>query len=176
MLSTILLVLVLVIAVILAIAATKPNSFKVERSARIEAPPEKIFPLINDFRRWGAWSPWEHVDPDMKRTFSGPDSGVGSIYEWEGNNKAGKGRMEITQSRPSSHVSLNLDFIKPFKASNVTEFDFVPNGNATDFRWVMHGPSPFVTKIMMVFTTMDKMIGKDFDQGIVNLKKAAASL
>lgn len=173
MLTTIIVVIAVLIAVVLAMASSKPDSFRVERSATIQASPERIFPLLNDFHQWGKWSPWEKIDPGMKRTFGGPESGVGSSYDWEGNGKAGKGRMEITESQPSSRVLLDLDFIKPFKAHNITEFSLAPNGAGTDLKWAMYGPSPFMTKVMLVFTTMDKMVGKDFDQGLINLKREA---
>lgn len=173
MFTTIAIIIGVLIAIVLVLAATKPDSFRLERSATIDAPPEKIFPLLNDFHRWGEWSPWEKLDPAMQRTFGGPENGVGSFYEWEGNSKAGKGRMQITESQPPSRVVLDLDFIKPFKAHNITEFHLVPNGSRTNLTWSMHGPNTFMTKVMTVFTSMDKMVGKDFDQGLVNLKAAA---
>jgi hypothetical protein len=175
MLSTILIVVVVLIAGILALAATKPDSFQVQRRAMIDAPPDRIFALINDFHQWGVWSPWEKLDPAMKRTFDGPAAGVGSSYAWEGNSKAGQGRMEITESTSPSRLRLNLNFIKPFKANNVTEFNLAPKGNGTDVTWTLSGPSPFVTKLMMVFTTMDKMVGKDFEEGLANLKRVTES-
>ncbi len=175
MLLTVIVILAAVVALIVAIAATKPDSFRVERSATINATPDRIFPLINDFHRWSAWSPWEKLDPDMRRTFGGPPAGVGSSYEWDGNKKAGQGRMEITESSPS-RIRLNLDFLKPFKAHNFTDFDMVPRGDSTDLTWSLYGPSPFMTKLMMVFTTMDKMVGKDFDEGIANLKRVAENV
>ncbi len=172
MILTVVVILAAVVALIVALAATKPDSFRVERSTSINTTPDKIFPLINDFHRWPAWSPWEKLDPDMRKSFGGPPTGVGSSYEWEGNSKAGKGRMEITASTPTK-INLNLDFIKPFKANNFTEFSMVPAGDSTDLTWSLYGPSPFITKLMMVFTTMDKMVGKDFDEGITNLKREA---
>lgn len=173
MLTTILLIVAALVAVILLLAMTKPSSFRVERRGTIQAPPEKIFPLLNDFHNWGKWSPWEKLDPNMTREFGGPENGVGSSYGWKGNSKAGEGRMEITESRSPSRVGLDLNFIKPFKANNKTEFDLTSGNNSTDLLWSMHGPSTFATKVMMVFTSMDKMIGKDFEQGIANLKRVA---
>jgi len=173
MLTIIAIVVGVPVAIVLVLAATKPDSFRMERSATIDAPPERIFPMLNDFRRWGEWSPWEKLDPAMRRTFGGPEPGVGSTYEWEGNSKAGKGRMQITESQPSSRVVLDLDFIKPFKSHNVTQFDLAPNGAATNITWSMHGPNTFMTKVMTVFTSMDKLVGKDFDQGLLNLQAAA---
>ncbi|MEO8034498.1 MAG: SRPBCC family protein [Acidobacteriota bacterium] len=173
MLLIILLVIVLVIAVILVIAATKPAVFRVERRASIMAPPEKIFPLINDFHNWPAWSPWEKLDPDMKRTFSGSASGPGAAYAWEGNSKAGAGRMEITEAIPSSKILIKLDFLKPFEAHNTIEYTLERQGSATNVNWAMYGPSPFVSKVMQVFMSMDRMIGKDFEAGLSNMKAAA---
>lgn len=172
MLSIIGLIIVVVVGLILFMASRKPDAFRVERGARINAPPERIFPLLNNFHNWARWSPWEKIDPAMSRDYGGPESGVGSFYAWLGNSKAGQGRMEITESTPPSHIRLNLDFLKPFKASNVTEFDLTPEGDSTELKWSMYGPSTFATKVMMIFTTMDKMVGKDFEQGLANLKRA----
>ena len=173
MLKTVSLVVLAALGAILVLAATKPDTFRVERSISIKAPPEKIFPLIDDFERWPAWSPWEKMDPAMKRSRSGAASGKGSIYEWEGNDKVGKGRMEIVESSPPSKVVIKLDFLKPFEAHNTTEFTLQPKGDTTDVRWVMHGPAPFMSKLMQVFTSMDAMVGKDFEAGLANMKAAA---
>ena len=169
----IVIVLVVLIAALLAFAATKPDTFSVERTATINAPPEKIFPLIADFHQWQTWSPWEKIDPTMVRTFSGAPSGQGAVYAWEGQGKAGAGRMEITSASPSSKVEIKLDFIKPFESSNVVDFTLEPEGDATKVTWSMTGPSAFITKIMCVFVSMDKMIGPDFERGLANLKAAA---
>jgi len=163
-------VVVLAVLVVVGIAMTKPSSFEVKRSADIKAPPEKIVATLSDFHAWAQWSPWEKLDPNMKKFFSGPPSGVGSSYAWEGNSKAGAGRMEITDSTPSK-VTLKLDFSKPFEAHNVVDFTVVPDGDATSVTWAMHGPSPFMSKVMQVFMSMDKMIGKDFEAGLAKLKK-----
>ena len=163
-------VIVMGIVVLLIYAATQPSAFRVQRSASIQAPPERIFPHINDFHSWSGWSPWEKLDPNLKRTFSGPANGVGSTYEWEGNKKVGKGRMEIMESAPSSKIAIQLDFIKPFEAHNTAEFTLAPNGGSTDINWAMLGHKPFLFKVMSVFMDMDKMIGKDFEKGLANLK------
>jgi hypothetical protein len=171
MLTTIVIILVVVIAAVLIYAATRPNDFVVTRSAGIKAPAEAIFPLINDFRRWPEWSPYEKLDPQMKRTLSGAESGKGAAYAWEGNSKAGKGRMEITNSAPSSLVSLKLDFEKPFKANNTVDFSFAPSGNGTTVTWAMRGARPFIAKLMGLFMNFDTLIGKDFEAGLDNLKR-----
>ena len=172
MLKTILIVvaIAIVIAAILAYAATKPDTFSVQRSARIKAPPETIYAVINDFHRWIEWSPWERLDPSMTRTQSGAPSGTGAVYEWSGNGKVGAGRMEIKESVPASRVGIQLDFIKPFEGHNITEFTLVPQGDATQVTWSMHGPTPFISKLMQVVVNMDTMIGKDFEAGLANLE------
>jgi len=144
----------------------------VERTASIKAPPEKIFAVLDDFHNWGVWSPWEKMDPDMKRTFSGAANGQGAVYEWQGNSKVGQGRMEITDATAPSQVTIKLDFIKPFEGHNVAEFVLQPSGEATNVTWTMRGPSPYIAKVMSVFCNMDSMIGKDFEAGLANLKAA----
>ena len=161
------------IAAVLAYAATRPDTFRIQRAASIQAPPEKIFPLIDDFRNWGAWSPWEKMDPALKRAYSGPPSGKGAVYEWEGNNKVGKGRMKIMDAPSPSRVTIKLDFLKPFEAHNTAEFTLTRRGGATDVTWTMHGPNLFIGKVMSLFFNMDRMVGKDFETGLANLKTVA---
>jgi carbon monoxide dehydrogenase subunit G len=171
MFSTIFIVLLVVIAAVLIYAATRPNDFVTTRTASIKAPPEAIFPLINDFSRWPTWSPYEKLDPDMKRALSGAESGKGAAYAWEGNGKAGKGRMEIVNSVPSSLVSLKLDFEKPFRANNSVDFTLTPAGENTAVTWAMRGSRPFIAKLMGLFMNFDTLIGKDFEAGLANLKR-----
>jgi hypothetical protein len=166
-------VVVVAVAAVLALAATKPDTFQVERSVSINAPPEKIFPLIDDLHNWTAWSPWEKKDPAMKRTYSGAARGKGAAYAWEGNKDVGMGRMEIAEASPTSKVTINLDFVKPFEAHNIVDFTLEPKGGTTNVTWAMHGPSPFFSKVLHVFLSMDKMVGKDFEAGLANLKAAA---
>jgi len=173
MFKTIAIVAILALAGVLIFAATRPDTFRVERAASIKAPPDKIFALINDLRRWAAWSPYEKKDPAMKRTLSGAASGPGAVYEWDGNQEVGKGRMEITDSSPPSKITIRLDFVKPFEAHNVVEFTLRPQDDATHVTWTMHGPSPYISKLMGIFFSMDKMIGKDFEAGLVGLKTVA---
>jgi len=163
----------LLLACILIYAALKPGSFRVQRTVTIEAPPEKIFPFINDYHNWPSWSPYEKLDPDIKRTYSGPPSGTGAVCEWDGNSRAGRGRMEITESIPSSKVTIRLDFSRPMEGHNVAEFTLRPTGNSTDVTWAMSGPMPYVAKLMTVFFSMDKMVGKEFETGLGNLKAVA---
>jgi len=138
MLKKILIALVVVIVALLAFAATRPDTFSVVRATTIKAPPEKIYPLIADFHGWSAWSPWEKLDPAMKRTFEGPASGKGAIYAWEGDSKVGAGRMEITDATPASKVVIKLDFLKPIEGHNTTEFALAPAGDGTRVTWDMH--------------------------------------
>ncbi|HEY0662030.1 MAG TPA: SRPBCC family protein [Lysobacter sp.] len=175
MFKTIVIIVVVLIAAVLVYAATRPDTLSVQRSATIKAPPEKVFALINDFRRWGAWSPYEKKDPAMKRVMSDPASGQGATYEWDGNKDIGKGGMRITRSSPPSAITIQLDFVRPFEAHNVVEFTLEPQGDSTEVTWTMHGPSPYITKLMGVFFNMDRMIGKDFEAGLADLKTVAES-
>jgi uncharacterized protein YndB with AHSA1/START domain len=173
MLKIIAIVVVVLLAAVLGFAMTKPDSFNVQRTTKINAPPEKIFPLINDLHSWGSWSPWEKVDPTMKRTHSGAASGLGAVYEWEGNAKVGKGRMEIVDAAPPSKVAIKLDFLKPIEGHNIAEFTLEPQGDSTNVTWAMRGPAPFISKVIQVFISMDSMLGKEFETGLANLKNIA---
>jgi len=173
MIKKILFGVALLFAVVLIYGAFKPGAFAVQRTIAIQATPEKIFPLINDYHNWPAWSPWEKLDPNMKRTLTGPLSGTGAVYEWNGNSKAGQGRMEITESVPSSKVAIKLDFIKPMEGHDAVQFALQPNGNSTNVTWTMSGPLTYPGKVMTVFVSMDKMIGGDFETGLANMKAAA---
>jgi hypothetical protein len=166
-------VLAIAIAVVLILAAGKPPTFSVERAIDIAAPAERIFPLINDFHQWVAWSPWERRDPAMKRSYEGSSSGNGAVYGWDGNKNVGTGRMEILESAAPSKILIKLDFFKPFEGHNTAEFTMLPQGAATQVTWVMRGPAPFMSKLMQVFMDMDRMIGKDFEAGLSSLKRLA---
>jgi uncharacterized protein YndB with AHSA1/START domain len=173
MLKKIAVVVVVIVVGILAFAATRPDSFRVVRSATIKAPPDKIYPLLADFHRWSAWSPWEKLDPAMKRTFSGAPSGKGAVYAWEGDSKVGAGRMEITDVSPPSNLAIKLDFLKPIEGHDVTLFTLEPTGEVTKVTWDMSGQSPYMSKVMGVFVSMDSLVGKDFETGLSNLRAAA---
>jgi len=172
MLKKILILIGVAIAGVLIFAATKPDVFRVHRSASIKAPPEKIAAVLTDFRRWEAWSPWEKMDPAMKRSYGGAEKGKGATYAWEGNGKVGQGRMEITESAPQK-VAMDLDFVKPFEAHNKVAFVLAPKGDATEVTWSMIGPVPYFAKIMHVFVDMDRMVGGQFETGLANLKAIA---
>lgn len=147
--------------------------FEMSRSTTVAAPPERVHALLDDFRQWQRWSPWEGLDPDLRRTFTGPERGVGSHYEWSGNKKAGQGSMEIIESTPST-VAVDLRFLKPFEATNITRFDLTPAGGGTDVVWTMTGERGAMMGLMGKLF-FDKAIGKDFDKGLAQLKAAAES-
>jgi hypothetical protein len=175
MVKTVLLVIaavvILAIAVILVVAATKPDTFRLARSIEVKAPPEKIAPFIEDFRKWSEWSPYEKMGP-MERTFSGAERGKGAQYAWEGEKKVGSGSMEIIEVTPT-RIVISLDFIKPFEAHNLAEFTMEPKGDDTVLTWTMSGPLTYFFKIVHTVFSMDNMVGKDFEVGLVNLKKLA---
>lgn len=173
MLKKIAVAAVVATAASLAYAATRPGTFRVARSTSVNAPPEKIFALINDLHNWNAWSPFDRKDPAMKKTIGGAASGTGAVYEWEGNKEIGKGRMEITESSPPSRIAMKLDFVEPFEAHNIVEFTLEPEGGATTVTWAIHGPNAFISKVVGIFCDMDRMIGKDFETGLGNLKAIA---
>jgi uncharacterized protein YndB with AHSA1/START domain len=173
MLKKIALGIMAVVVIILGLAMTQPKSFAVTRSIVIKAPPEKIYPLIADFHQWNAWSPWEHLDPAMKRTFTGAASGAGAVYSWDGNDAVGAGRMEIVSAAPPGKVDIKLDFLRPFPSQNSTVFTVQPEGDGSKVVWTMSGPSSFMIRLMGVFVSMDKMVGPDFEKGLANLKARA---
>ncbi|MES2948464.1 MAG: SRPBCC family protein [Pseudomonadota bacterium] len=161
------------IALILIFAATRPDSFRVERSIAIKAEPAKVYALLNDFHQFANWSPWQNLDPAMKVTYSGAASGPGAVYQWEGNDAVGAGRMEILKSEPNTKVTVKLDFLQPFEGHNTSEYILSSNAGTTTVTWAMFGPSPYVSKVMGIFVSMDSMIGKDFERGLTKLKAAA---
>jgi hypothetical protein len=176
MVKRIALVLVVLVAGVLAYAATRPGSLHVERTATIDAAPDRIFPLVNDFHTWISWSSYEQVDPAMKRTYSGAANGKGAVYEWAGNNMIGEGRMEITDASHPSRVTIKLDFIKPLEGHNIAQFTLVPSptkAGSTTVTWTMDGPTPYAGKLIGMFVNMDTMIGREFETGLANLKAIA---
>lgn len=173
MLKVIIATVILLVVTLLLYAATKPDTFRVQRTAGINAPPDKVFGLINDFHTWASWSPWEKKDLEMKKTHSGPAQGKGAVLEWDGNKDVGTGRMEVLESVPASQIRIKLDFLKPFEAHNQAEFTLTPNASSTQVTWAMYGPQPFMMKVMDIVMNMDKMVGKDFEDGLANLKALA---
>jgi hypothetical protein len=166
----VLLALLILVVGFCGFVATRPNTFHVERSASMAAPPEVVYAQVADFHNWSAWSPWEKLDPNMQRTIAGPESGKGATYAWAGNKDAGEGRMTITDAEPGSEVEIQLDFIKPFASSNRAGFKFTPEGSGTNVKWTMDGNHNFLSKAMCVFMDMDQMVGKDFEAGLATLK------
>lgn len=180
----VLIALLVALVALLAFAASRPNDFRVERSTVVQASPEQVFEHLESFARWSAWSPWEKLDPAMKRQYSGPEKGVGAAYHWVGNKQVGEGKMEITAVKPAEQLLVKLDFIKPFTAHNIAEFTLQPlvsaqaegggsDAGACQVNWAMYGPSPFISKLMGLFFNMDKLIGKDFESGLASLKRIA---
>ncbi|WP_427131214.1 SRPBCC family protein [Pseudarthrobacter sp. S9] len=150
------------------------STFEVTRNAVIPAPAEDIFPLVNSFREWTKWSPWESVDPSMDRSYSGSDSGVGAKYAWSGNRKAGSGTMEIVDTTEPHSIKIRLEFTKPFKAVNPTVFTFTPASTGTQVTWTMTGENKGIGKLFALFMNMDKMVGTDFEKGLASLAGAVA--
>ena len=166
-------VLVLLIIAALAFIATRPPGCRIERSAQVNAPRDVVFSIINDLRRWGEWSPFDKRDPDLKKTFEGPSTGPGAVYSWNGNNQVGEGRMTIVASKPGELVSMKLEFSRPFKCTNEVNFILALSEGGTRVSWIMDGKNNFMTKAMSLFMPMDKMVGKDFEQGLANLNRGA---
>lgn len=173
MLKLIAVTIAVLIAGALIFATTRPDAFRVERAVAIQAPPEKVFALINDLKAWAAWSPWEKKDPAMQRAYGATTAGKGATYAWEGNRDVGKGGMEIVDSTPPSRIRLRLDFVTPFEAHNIVTFTLAPQGSTTRVSWAMEGPVPYFAKIIHMFLDMDAMVGRDFEAGLAAMKTAA---
>jgi uncharacterized protein YndB with AHSA1/START domain len=169
----IIIIVAVLIAAVLALAATKPKTFEVQHSISIKAPREKIFALINDFHSWSGWAPQDKLDPTMNRTYGGAANGKGAVSEWNSTGSAGKGRMSITESVPPRMISIKVDFVKPFEAHNINEFTLEPDGALTKVTWTMHGTNLYIMKIMSIFVNMDRVVGGHFESGLDNLKAVA---
>ena len=170
MLRKLLLGVVVLIAAVLLLATRQPDTFSVERRIVVNAPPERVFAQINDFHAWEAWSPWAKLDPAMQATYRGAAQGVGAVYEWRGNSDVGEGRMAIKSATAPSEVMIALDFLTPFESHNVTTFMLTPTESGTEVIWTMKGNAEYVTKLMTMFVSMDKMVGPDFSRGLEQLK------
>jgi hypothetical protein len=175
MLKKILIGVAALIGVLVIVVATRPSTFHVERSITVQAPANAAFAQVNDFHAWRAWSPWEKLDPDMQRTHSGAASGAGAQYAWKGNDEVGEGRMTIQNSQPPSLISIQLEFIKPFEATNTATFRFEPVGEGTKVTWAMDGTNDFFGKAAHLFMDIDEMVGADFERGLTSLKAIAES-
>ena len=160
-----------IVVVVLIVVAMQPSDFRIERSATMRAPAPAAFAQVNDFQNWQAWSPWEKVDPALKRQYEGPKAGTGAVYAWQGNKDVGEGRMTIMESRPAELVRIKLEFFKPFAATNTAEFSFKPAGaDTTAVTWSMAGQNTFLSKAISLFIDMDRMVGGMFDQGLTQMK------
>jgi Polyketide cyclase / dehydrase and lipid transport len=170
MLKIILIALVVIVVVLVVMIALQPSDFRVARSTPISAAPPAVFAQVNDFHKWEAWNPWGKIDPAMKHAYEGAPAGSGAVYTWAGNNEVGEGRMTIIESRPSELIRIKLEFFKPFAATNTAEFTFKPEGNQTAVTWSMFGEKNFMAKAVHLFMNMDKMIGGQFEKGLVSMK------
>ena len=157
----------------LGFVATRPEHFRIERSAVVGAPPDVVFALIDDFHHWVRWSPWEKVDPDMQRTYAGPPAGPGASYAWAGDREIGSGRMTILESRPGEVVSIRLEFFEPFAATNEARFELAPSSAGTRVTWSMEGRNGFVGKSLSLVMDMDAMVGTQFERGLADLDVVA---
>lgn len=166
-------VVVAVVGVFVLVVAMQPSEYRVERSLTMDAPPEAIFPEVNNLRQWQHWSPWAKLDPNAKDTFEGPSSGEGAIFKWSGNDEVGEGTMTIVESRENEFVSMPLDFVRPFEDTGMSDFTFKPEGDKTTVVWTMHGRQNFMGKAMCLFMDMDAMLGTEFEKGLASLRKIA---
>jgi carbon monoxide dehydrogenase subunit G len=166
-------VFIVVILAFLAYVATKPDTFRIERARIIKATPDAVFGFIDDLHRFNSWNPFARTDPSLRLVYSGPASGIGAAYQWDGTGKAGTGQMEIVGSSPPSGVTMRLEFKKPFAAKNLVTFTLTPDGPATKVTWAMTGQSTYLQKLFGTIFNMDKMVGGEFDNGLTNLKALA---
>ena len=172
-LKTTLIVIAAIVGVFLIVVALQPSEFRVVRSVTITAPPDAVFPHVNELKKWDAWSPWAKLDPNAKNTFEGPAAGVGAAMSWVGNSDVGEGRMTITESRPAELVRFRLEFYKPMAGTSDAEFTFKAQGNQTAITWAMTGKNNFIAKALCLFMSMDKMVGGQFERGLASMKAIA---
>ena len=175
MLKKIAVALVVILAALAGFIAMRPGEFRISRSRTVAAPPDIVHAYVNDFHKWPEWSPWEKLDPAMKREISGAPAGPGATYHWVGNDQVGEGRMTITDSRPPQSITIRLEFLKPWTSTNTTQYDFTPAGSGTNVTWTMTGHNSFLAKAFTLFMDMDKMVGPDFERGLANLDAVTAA-
>lgn len=173
MIKKILAVFGLLVLILVVVVALQPSDFRIVRSIQISAPPERVFPLVNDFHQWNAWSPWAKLDPAAKNTFEGPAAGVGSVFRWSGNSEVGEGGMTILESKPNELIRIRLEFVKPMAGTSLTEFTFKPENQQTSLTWAMSGQNNFIARAMCLVMNMDKMVGGQFEQGLASIKRLA---
>ncbi|MCE9637805.1 MAG: SRPBCC family protein [Planctomycetes bacterium] len=171
MLKKILLAVAALVVVLLVVVAMQPGTYHVERSVTMAAPADAVYAQVADFHKWDAWSPWAKIDPACKNTFEGAASGTGAVFAWDGNDEVGAGRMTITEAKPSEHVGIRLDFLRPFEDTAMSDFHFQPAGSgSTTVRWTMDGKNNFIGKAFCLFMDMDKMVGDSYEQGLASMK------
>jgi hypothetical protein len=173
MLKIILIALAVAVAVFAIVVALQPAEFRVARSTTMAAPPQVVFAQVDDLRKWEGWNPWQKVDPAMKLNFTGPPAGPGASYSWVGNKEVGEGRLTIVESRPNDLVRIKLEFMKPFTATNMATFTFMPQGNQTAVTWSMEGRNNFFAKALHLVMNMDRMVGGEFEKGLADMKRIA---
>lgn len=171
MLKKILIGLGFVVLLLVGFISMQPSAYRIERSITIAAPPALVFDWVNDFHRWNDWSPWDKLDPNIKRTYEGPAAGVGTMYSWAGDNKVGEGRMTLIDSRPPEKIDIKLEFFKPWESVATTEFTFAAAATGTTVTWAMNGTNNFAGKACSLFMNMDKMVGGSFEEGLAKLKE-----
>ncbi len=176
MLKKILIALAVIIVVLVIVVALQPSEFHIERTATISAPAPVVFAQVNDFHNWDTWSPWAKLDPAMKKTYEGAPAGTGAISTWAGNNQVGEGRATITESRPSDLIRINLEYVKPFAATNTAEFTFKPEGDHTTVTWSLHGRNNFIAKAFGLIMDMDEMVGNQFEKGLASLRSVVTEV
>ena len=164
-------VLLILVVVLLGFIASRPSAYRIERSTTIAAPADVVFSVIDDFHQWAAWSPWEHLDPNMTKTFDCAATGVGASYHWSGNDKVGEGRMTLTESRPGESVTIKTDFVKPFVGTSYSDFSLKPDGSGTSVSWTISGQNDFIAKAICLFVSMDKVLGGEMEKGLAGIKQ-----
>ncbi len=173
MIKKILLGVLAVIALVLIVAAFQPNQFSVQRSLVIAAPATALFEQVNDHRKFAVWNPWAKLDPNVKNTYSGPATGVGSVASWQGNREVGAGSQTIIETKPGELVRQRMDWKEPMEGTSTVDFTFKPEGERTLVTWHMYGPQNYVGKVMCLFMSMEKMVGSQFEAGLAHLKMIA---
>lgn len=175
MLIKVVFVVAVALLAVVGFVATRPSDFTISRSRAVAAPPDVLHSYVNDFRKWVEWSPWEKRDPALKREYSGPPEGPSATYHWVGNSEVGEGRMTIIESTPGRSITIRLEFIKPWTATNTARFDFAPRGTGTNVTWTMRGEKNFMAKAVGLLMDVDKMVGTDFERGLAGLDAASSA-
>lgn len=176
MFKKILIAIVVLVVVLSIVIAMQPSEFRIERTATIAASPSAVFAQVNDFHNWGAWSPWEKLDPAMKKTYEGAPAGAGAVSTWSGNNEVGEGRATITEGRPNELVRIKLEYLRPFKATNTADFTFKPDGDRTAVTWSLYGSNNFMAKAFGLVMDMDELVGSQFEKGLASLSSAVTAV